>query len=84
MNTKSSLHPQNSRIISSHILIRALHLAYSLLLISYATVKRWYSEFIRGRYSLTDEFRKDRPKSVVRTENINVVQKLIMQDRHVT
>ena len=32
---------------------------------SYATVKRWYNEFNRGRHSLTDEFRKDRPKSIV-------------------
>ena len=32
---------------------------------------------------LTDEFRKDRPKTVVGPENINAVQKLIMQDRHV-
>ena len=30
------------------------------------------------------EFRKDRPKSVVGPENINAVQKLIMQDRYVT
>ena len=51
---------------------------------SYATVKRWYNDFIRGRHSLTDEFRKGRPKSVVGPENINAVQKLIMQDRHVT
>ena len=29
---------------------------------TYATVKRWYNEFNRGRYLLTDEFRKDRPK----------------------
>ena len=51
---------------------------------SYATVKRWYNDFIRGHYSLTDEFRKGCTKSVVRPENINAVQKLIMQDRHVT
>ena len=51
---------------------------------SYATVKQWYNEFYRGRYSRTDEFRKDRPKSVVGPENINAVQKLIMQDRYVT
>ena len=44
---------------------------------SYATVKRWYKEFNRGPHSLTDEFRKDRPKSVVGLENINGVQKLI-------
>ena len=47
-------------------------------------MKRWYNEFNRGRHSLTNEFRKDRLKSVVGPENINAVQKLIMQDRHVT
>ena len=51
---------------------------------SYAIVKRWYHEFNRGRHVLTDEFRKDRPKSVVGSQNINSVQKLIMQDRQVT
>ena len=51
---------------------------------SHATVKRWYNEFDRGHHSLADGFRKGRPKSVVGPENINVVQKLIMQDRHVT
>ena len=51
---------------------------------SYDTMKRWYNEFNLGRHSLTDEFRKGRPKSVVVPENINAVQKLIMQDRHVT
>ena len=47
-------------------------------------LKRWYNEFNRRRHSLTDEFRKGRPKSVVGPENINAVQKMIMQDRHVT
>ena len=47
-------------------------------------MKRWYNEFNRGRHSLTDEFRKYRPKSVVGLENINAVQKMIMQDRRVT
>ena len=51
---------------------------------SYATVKRWYNEFNRVRHSLTDEFCKSCPKSVVGPENMNAVQKLIMQDRHVT
>ena len=41
---------------------------------SYATVKRWYKKFNRGRHSLTDEFRKSRPKSVVGPENINAVK----------
>ena len=40
---------------------------------SYATVKRWYNEFNRVRHSLTDEFRKGRPKSVIGPENINAV-----------
>ena len=47
-------------------------------------MKPWYDEFNRGRHSLTDEFRKGRPKLVVGPENINALQKLIMQDRHVT
>ena len=51
---------------------------------SFATVKRWYNEFNRGRCSLTDESREGHPKSVVMSENIDAVQKLIMQDRHVT
>ena len=46
-------------------------------------MKRWYNEFNRGRHLLTDKFRKDRSKSVVGTENINAVQKLMMQVRHV-
>ena len=46
-------------------------------------MKRWYNKFNRGRHSLTDEFRKGHPKSVVGPEDINAVQKLIMQDRHV-
>ena len=51
---------------------------------SYATVKCCYNEFNRRRHMLTDEFRKDCPKSVIGPENINTVQKLIIQDRYVT
>lgn len=50
----------------------------------FATVKRWYSEFNRGRTSLQNELREGRPKSVVVPKNIDAVQKLIMLDRHVT
>ena len=49
---------------------------------SRTSVYRWYDEFNRGRSSLQDEFREDRPKSVVVPETINAV--LILQDRHVT
>ena len=52
--------------------------------LSYASVKGWYNEFNRGHHSLTDEFCKGRPKSVVGPENINTVQKLIIQDWHMT
>ena len=51
---------------------------------SYATVKHWYNEFNSGRYLLTDEFRKGRPKSFVGPENINSLQKLLMKVRPVT
>ena len=48
------------------------------------TVYRWYSEFNRGRSSVADENREGRPKSVVVQQNIDAVQELLMQDRHVT
>ena len=51
---------------------------------SKTTVYRWYTEFNRGRRSLTDEFRKSRPKAVVVPENIDAVHELILQDRQVT
>ena len=49
-----------------------------------ANVYRWYFEFNRGRSSLQDEFRKDRPKSVVVPETIDAVRQLILQDSNVT
>ena len=48
----------------------------------YATVKRWYNELYRSHHSLTDEFRKGRPKSVFGPEYIDAVQKRIMQNRY--
>ena len=51
---------------------------------SKTTVNHWFSEFNRGRRSLTDEFKEGRPKSIVVPENIDAVRELIMQDRHVT
>ena len=37
---------------------------------SRTSVYRWYGEFNRGRSSLQDEFREDRPKSVIVPETI--------------
>ncbi|XP_025158379.1 histone-lysine N-methyltransferase SETMAR-like [Harpegnathos saltator] len=51
---------------------------------SKTTIYRWYTEFNRGRSSLSDEFREGCPKSVVVPENIDAVRELILQDRHVT
>ena len=47
-------------------------------------VYEWYKVFKFGRTSLKDEPREGRPKSVVVTENIDAVRKLIEEDRHVT
>ena len=43
---------------------------------SRTSVYRWYGEFNRGRRSLQDEFREDRPKSVVVAEIIDAVHQL--------
>ncbi|CAK9815952.1 Histone-lysine N-methyltransferase SETMAR [Anthophora plagiata] len=51
---------------------------------SKTTVYHWFSEFNRGRHSLTDEFKEGRPKSVVVPQNIDAVRELVMQDRHLT
>ena len=37
------------------------------------SIYRWYGEFNRGRSSLQDEFREDRPKTVVVPETIEAV-----------
>ena len=51
---------------------------------SRTSLNRWYGEFYRGCSSLQDEFREDRPKSVVVPETIDTVRQLILQDHHVT
>lgn len=51
---------------------------------SKSTVCNWFSEFERGRFYLSDEFREGRPFSAVTPENIETVRSLIQSDRHVT
>lgn len=47
-------------------------------------VYRCYGEFNRDRISLQYEFSEGPPKSVDFTKTIDVVRKLILQNRHVT
>ncbi|CAH1999396.1 unnamed protein product [Acanthoscelides obtectus] len=49
-----------------------------------STISRWYGEFKRGRVSLSDDSRLGAPKTAVTEENVDVVRKLIIEDRHVT
>ncbi|KAF8794101.1 hypothetical protein HNY73_002116 [Argiope bruennichi] len=47
------------------------------------TVYNWFSEFLRGLASVSDESREGRPKSVVIPRNVDAVRKMIEEDRHV-
>lgn len=51
---------------------------------SRATVFRWFSEFKHGRASFEDECREGRPSSAVTPENIELIRKLVEEDRHIT
>ncbi|GBP36813.1 hypothetical protein EVAR_28154_1 [Eumeta japonica] len=51
---------------------------------SETTVYHWFSEFNRGQSMLTDEFKEGRPKSNVIPQNIDAVQGLIVEDRHLS
>ncbi|KAL0870302.1 hypothetical protein ABMA27_005324 [Loxostege sticticalis] len=51
---------------------------------SKTTIYRWFAEFQRGRVKLSDDPRQGRPKTAVTQENVDVVRKLIEEDRHVT
>ena len=51
---------------------------------SYATVKRWVTEFKRSRESLEDDPRSGRPVTVATPEMVNKVHDIVMTDRRVT
>ena len=72
------------RGLSQQECIDQLNLTFGDEAPSKTTVYRWFSEFNRGRSSLSDEFREGRPKSAVVSENIDAVCEMIKQDRHVT
>jgi len=51
---------------------------------SRTTVYDWFAEFKRGRSSLNKSYGGGHPKTAITQENIDAVQKLIEEDRHVT
>lgn len=61
-----------------------LHLCFGNKAPTLRSVYNWFNEFKRGRKSVADEFREGRPKTAVVPENVDAVQKLIEEDRHVT
>ena len=50
----------------------------------YTTVKNWAQDIRLGRRSIQDEPRSGRPSTATTEENIETVEKLIMEDRRIT
>ena len=50
----------------------------------YATVTRWIREFKRGRVRVEDDPRSGRPTTATTKDNIDLAQKMVMQDRHIS
>ena len=51
---------------------------------SYATVTRWIREFKRGRVRVEDDPRSGRPAKATTKDNIDLVLKMVMQDRRIS
>ena len=51
---------------------------------SYATVKKWVAQFKRGDFSICDEPRPGRPKTVTTLEIIDQIHELILEDRRIS
>ncbi|GBP26130.1 hypothetical protein EVAR_15144_1 [Eumeta japonica] len=47
-------------------------------------IYNWFAEFQRDRINLSDEFRDDRPSTVVNNKNLDAVRRKIETDSHVT
>ena len=70
-NFRAMIYYDFRRALLRHECIDQLIFTFGNEALSYTTVKRWSNEFNRGRHSLTNKFRKGRPKSVVGPENNN-------------
>lgn len=64
--------------------IERLFSAFGDEALSKTTVYDWFTEFKRGRSSLTKTHGGGHPKDAVTQQNIDAVQKLIEEDRHIT
>jgi histone-lysine N-methyltransferase SETMAR len=57
---------------------------YGEAALPYSTVARWSSSFKAGRQSVEDRFRSGRPVTEINKTNIQLVEKLIEKDCHIT
>jgi len=51
---------------------------------AYNVVKSWLAEFKRGRNSVEDEHHSGRPKEAACSENVQIVNDMLKEDRHLT
>ena len=49
-----------------------------------STVKKWAAEFKRGRESLEDDSKSERPSTATTQENIDRIHQMVMNDRRLT
>jgi len=51
---------------------------------AYSVVKSWLSEFERRRNSVEDEHRSGCPKGAASTDNVQIVNNMLKEDRRLT
>lgn len=64
--------------------IDRFHFAFGNKAPSKATVYDWFVELESGRVSLNNEFRRDRPKTAIVSENIDAIREMIETNRYTT
>ena len=65
-------------------IVRRLSAVFGESAESRSTVYRWIQLFTEGRQSLEDDPRSGRPSTAVTEESVAAVEKIVMEDRHVT